>query len=143
MNQVFSTSEKNNAYRGLPGSVALALSFFASSLAACSAGLLAGIGAIYLYDRGESKGDDAAIGLGGFFAVGTFVFVVFFTWLQKVHHPISSTTPLYAFYASLLPAAVATLFLADAYFLGFMIVDWLFIVCFGLLSLFVCRRLHT
>jgi len=113
----------------------------ASALAAI-AGFLGAYAAMYLYDRGTSKGDDGAVALGGLFAVSTFTFVVTFTWLQKKHHPISSRTSLFAFYACLVLPALVTVMLADEmdYYSMFIVGDWLAILTLGLLSLLVCRR---
>jgi drug/metabolite transporter (DMT)-like permease len=103
-------------------------------------GIFGGIAGIYFYDRGMSKGDDFAVGMGGLFAVGTFTFVVVFTRLRKVHHPVSSSTSLFAFYACLIFPLAATLLLRDANYWPFAVGDWLAILLFGLLSLVVCRR---
>ena len=53
------------------------------------------------------------VGLGGLFAVGTFTFVVIFTWLLKEHHPISSSISLFALYTCLILPVAATVFLVD------------------------------
>ena len=137
-------SEKlGNGYRRRSSGSALVLASLASSALAFVTGLLGGVAGMFLYDRANSKGDDFAVGLGGFFAVGTFTFVVFFTWLQKLHHPISSRTPLFALYACLLLAAAATLFFGDHDYSLFMLGDWLAILLFALLSLLVCRRWYA
>jgi O-antigen/teichoic acid export membrane protein len=129
-------------YRTLP---ARTTSIFAAILALALAtvwGFLAAYAAMYLYDRGTSKGDDAAVALGGLFAVGTFTFVVVFTWLQKAHHTISSRTSLFAFYACLVLPALITVMSADEmdYYSMFIVSDWLAILIFGALALLVCRR---
>lgn len=129
-------------YRAVSSSTTSVLAATASFGLATACGFLGGDTAMYLYDRGRSKGDDAAIGLGGLFAVGTFTFVVAFTWLQKTHHPVSSRTSLYAFYVCLVLPVLATLLFADEmdYFALFIVGDWLAIFILGLLSLLVCRR---
>jgi apolipoprotein N-acyltransferase len=96
-------------YRRIPEALAFVLAIVISLASALVTGLLGAGAAIYLYDRANSKGDDAAVGLGGLFAIGTFMFVVVFTWLQKLHHPISSRTPSYALLACLILPAAATL----------------------------------
>jgi hypothetical protein len=139
-----SVSEKlGNGYRRVSGGSAFVLAALASFALAFVAGLLGAVAGMYLYDRANSKGDDFAVGLGGLFAVGTFTFVVFFTWLQKSHHPISSRTPFFALYACLFLAAAATLFFGDRDYSSFMLGDWLGILLFGLLSLLVCRRWYA
>jgi hypothetical protein len=130
-------------YRGIPPAVAFVVAAMLSFVLAVISGILGGLAAMYLYDRGNSKGDDFAIALGGLFAVGTLTFVVVFTWLQKIHHPISSRTPLFAFYSCLTLPAVAT-FLSlsemDDHYLLLALGDWLAIVVLGLSPLFICRR---
>ena len=139
-----SASEKlGNRYRRISSGPAFVLAFLASSALAMITGLLGGVAAMYLYDSANSKGDDLAVGLGGFFAVGTFSFVVVFAWLQKLHHPISSRTPLFALYGCLFLSAVATLFFGDRDYVSFMLGDWLAILIFGLLSLLTCRRWYA
>jgi hypothetical protein len=130
-------------YRRLPRFVSSVLAAAASFTLATIGGLLGAIAAMYLYDGANSKGNDFAVGLGGLFAVGTFIFVVLFTWLQKLHHPISSRTPLFAFFACLVLPVITTLASLediDDYYLPFVLGDWLAILLIGLLSLFVCRR---
>jgi hypothetical protein len=87
-----------------------------------------------------SKGDDFTLGMGGFFAVGSCAFAIMFSWLQNLHHPISSSTSLFAWLLYLIPAILATVLDFDADYMGLIFVDWLTILFLGLLSLFVCRR---
>lgn len=131
----------DHLYRQIPGGLAPIVAGFASFALSVICGVLGGIAGTYLYDRGTSKGDDFAVGMGGLFSVGTFTFVVAFTRLQKVHHPISSSTTLFAFCACLIFPLAATIFLVDDanYFL-FVVGDWVAILLFGVLSLAVCRR---
>jgi hypothetical protein len=128
-------------YRGISRGLALVIAGVAAFGLATICGILGGFAGMYLYDRAISKGDDGAVGLGGFFAVGTFTFAVIFTWLRKVHHPISSSTTLFALYTCLIFPVAATVFLLDDdnYWL-FVLGDWLAILVFALLSLIVCRR---
>jgi len=140
---VNSSTKFVDRYRRIPNSLAFVTAAIASFVLAVVSGFLGGIAATYLYDRANSKGDDFAVGLGGLFAVGTFTFVIVFTWLQKTHHPVSSSTSLFAFYACLiLPVAATVLFAEDMddYYLFFVLGDWLAILLLGLLSVFVCRR---
>lgn len=140
---VISPTKLVDRYRAVSSSTASVLAAVASLGLATVCGFLGGIAAMYLYDRAASKGDDAAVGLGGLFGFGTFVFVVLFTYLQKLHHPISSRTSLFAFYACLvLPVlvTVASLSEIDDYYLNLVLGSWLVILCLGLLSLLVCRR---
>jgi hypothetical protein len=130
-------------YRALSSAVTSVFAAIAAFVLATIFGSLGAFAAMYFYDRANSKGDDLAVGFGGLFAVGTFTFVVAFTWLQKLHHPISSRTPLFAFYISLLPPAAVTLASLsemDDHYLPLVLGDWLAIFVLGLLSLFVCRR---
>jgi len=137
------SSKFADRYRGIPSGLAFVIAAVASFGLAVIFGILGSFTGMYLYDRANSKGDDVAVGLGGLFAVGTFTFVVVFTWLQKVHHPVSSRTSLFAFYACLILPVAATVLLAedmDDYYLFFVLGDWLAILLLGLLSVFVCRR---
>ena len=130
-------------YRRISTGFAFVLSAATSFVLALVSGILGGFAAMYLYDRGMSRGNDLAVGLGGLFAVGTFTFVVVYTWLQKVHHSISSRTSSFAFCACLtLPTVSTVLSLSemDEHYLLFVLGDWLVILVLGLLSLFVCRR---
>jgi hypothetical protein len=130
-------------YRALSSVVTSVLAAIAAFVLATIFGFLGAFAAMYLYDRANSKGDDLTVGFGGLFAVGTFTFVIAFTWLQKMHHAISSRTPLFAFYASLFPpvaVTLASLSEIDDHYLPLVLVDWLTILVFALLSFFVCRR---
>jgi hypothetical protein len=130
-------------YRALSSVVTSVFAAIAAFVLATIFGFLGAFAAMYLYDRANSKGDDFAVGLGGLFAVGTFTFVVVFTWLQKMHHSISSRTPLFAFYASLFPpvaVTLASLSEIDDHYLPLVLLDWLAILVLALLSFFVCRR---
>lgn len=128
-------------YRGIPSGLAFVTATAASFVVAVICGIFAAVAATYLYDRANSKGDDFAVGLGGLFAVGTFIFVVVFTWLQKAHHPVSSSTSLFALYTCLILPVVATVFLVDDdNYLLFVLGDWLAILVLGVLALVVCRR---
>jgi hypothetical protein len=118
----------------------MALSAIGSAIVALIAGLLGGFAGMYLYDRANSKGDDFAVGMGGFFAVGIFAFVVVFTWLQKSHHPITSSTPLFAWYACLVLALGTTVLSADGDYILFIVSDWVAIIVFSCLTWIVCRR---
>ena len=130
-------------YRRISSGYAFVMAAAVSSALAVVSGILGGIAVMYLYDRANSKGNDLTVGLGGFFAVGTFLLVVTFTWLQQLHHVVSSRTPLFAFYACLvLPAVITVLSLSeiDDHYLPLVLGDWLAILVLGLLSLFVCRQ---
>jgi hypothetical protein len=130
-------------YRAVSSVGASVFSAIAAFVLATIFGFLGAIAAMYLYDRANSKSDDLTVGFGGLFAVGTFTFIVAFTWLQKTHHPISSRTPLFAFYASLFPPVAVTLASLgdiDDHYLPLVLGDWLAIFVLGLLSFFVCRR---
>jgi hypothetical protein len=130
-------------YRRIPEASAFVLAIVISLASALVTGLLGAWAAIHRYDRANSKADDAAVGLGGLFAIGTFMFVVVLAWLQKLHHPISSRTPSYALLACLiLPAAATLLALSEIEgdYLLFLLVDWAVIALFSFASWMVCRR---
>jgi hypothetical protein len=133
----------SDRYRQIPGGLAIILAFVISLAGALITALIGAWAAIYLYDRANSKGDDFAVGLGGLFAIGTFTFVVVFTWLQKLHHAISSRTPSYALLTCLIfPVAATLLSLSeiDGNYLPFMLADWVVIALFSFASWMVCRR---
>jgi hypothetical protein len=143
LGSVNSSNKLVERYRALSSVVTSVFAAIAAFVLATIFGFLGAFAATYLFDRGYSKGDDLAVGLGGLFAVGTFTFVVAFTWLQKLHHPISSRTPLFAFYVSLLPPAAVTLASLseiDDHYLPLVLGDWLAVLVLGLLSFFACRR---
>lgn len=130
-------------YRAYSSSVTSIFAAVVALIFATVGGFFGALAAAYLYDRANSKGDDLTVGLGGFFGVGTFTFVVVFTWLQKVHHPISPRTPLFAFYACLvLPVMITVVASSDIgrEYLTLVLASWLVILVFGLLSLLLCRR---
>ncbi len=139
---VNSSSKFADRYRKIPNIWAFVVAAVASLIITVICGIFGGFAGSYLYDRGRGRGDDFAVFLGGFYAVGTFAFVVPFTWLQKAHHTISSRTSLFAFYACLVLPALLTLMLAEEMdnYSMFIVGDWLAILIFGALSLFVCRR---
>jgi|HubBroStandDraft_6_1064221.scaffolds.fasta_scaffold07235_7 hypothetical protein len=143
LGSVNSSNKLVERYRALSSVVTSVFAAIAAFVLATIFGFLGAFAATYLYDRANSKGDDLTVGFGGLFAVGTFTFVVAFTWLQKLHHPISSRTPLFAFYVSLLPPAAVTLASLsdiDDHYLPLVLGDWLTIFVLALLSFFVCRR---
>jgi apolipoprotein N-acyltransferase len=137
---VDSSSRFVDRYRRISSGLAFVLSATASFGLAIITGLLAGVAGMYLYDRAMSKGDDATLGIGGFFAAGACTFAIVFSWLQNLHHPISSRTSVLAWLICLLPAALVTLLAFDADYMNLIFVAWLEILVFGALTLFVCRR---
>lgn len=140
---VNSSNKLVERYRAFSSGVTSVFAAVVAFILATIGGFLGAVAATYLYDRAQSKGDDLTVGLGGLFGVGAFAFVVVFTWLQKVHHPISSRTPLFAFYFCLvLPGmiTIASLSEIDDHYLPLVLSAWLVILVFGLLALFICRR---
>jgi hypothetical protein len=129
-------------YRRVPNALAFCTAGAVGLVLAVIMGALGAVLAVYAYDRGMSRGNDFAVSLGGFYAVGAFAFVVAFTWLQKVHHLVSSRTSWFALCAWLVLPVWLTVMSADEmdYYSMFIVGDWLAILVLGLLSLFVCRR---
>ena len=84
------------AYRRMPEWLFLALATIISWFLAAVTGMAGGFAAMFLYDRGNSKGNDLAVLAGGLLAVGTFTFVLLFTWLRRLRHEITWRTPLFA-----------------------------------------------
>ena len=133
-------------YRKVPGGWAFTLAATISWVLAAIAGIAGGIAGVYLYDRGNSKGDDLAVLYIGLLAVSTFTFVVLFTWLQTLHHKISSRTPMFAWLFCLAGNLVVTVRLWPSYtdrdhYLYFVYMGWIAILLFGLMGLVVSRRL--
>jgi hypothetical protein len=138
---VNSSSKFADRYRRIPNGWAFVIAAVASLTLAVFCGILGGLAGAILYDGGMSRGDDFAVSLGGFYSIGAFTFVVLFTWLQKIHHPVSSRTSLFAFFPCLiLPIWLTLTTLPDDHYLPFVLGDWGAILLFGFLSLFVCRR---
>ena len=140
---VNAATQSVDRYRRMPPGLAFVAVSVVSSVLAVISGVLGGFAAMYLYDRGMSKGDDLAVFLGGFFAVGTCIFVLVFTRLEKVRHAVSSRTSVFAFYACLALPAIDTVLLrsnVDRHYLPFVLCDWLAIPLSGLAAVFLCRR---
>lgn len=98
---------------------------------------------MFVYDGGNSKGDDFAVMLIGFHSVGTFVFVVSFSWFRRFGGAISLRTPTIALYSCLALALITTLASlngAGGDYLGFMAFGWLIIIGFGAAGILVSRR---
>jgi hypothetical protein len=134
-------------YRRVPDGWAFVLTAVASFVLAAIAGIAAGFAGMYFYDRGNSKGDDLAVLASGLLAVGTFAFVMLFTWLRALHHKISSRTPWFAWLFCLAVDVVITLLLWPGrypgeldHYSGFILVGWGLIFLLGLLGLLASRR---
>jgi hypothetical protein len=132
-------------YRRLPDELALAVAAILSWGLAAVAGTAAGFVGVYLYDRGNSKGDDLAAFISGVLAVGTFASVVLFTGLRQLHHKISKQTPLFAWLFSLAGSLLVTVWSWPAHdldhYLIFIIIGWIAILLFGLAAMVLCLRL--
>lgn len=83
---VNSSSKLVDRYRDIPSTLAFLTAAVAAFVLAVVSGIPGAFAAMNLYDLGRSRGDDFAVGLGGFYAAGNFTFIVVFTWLQKMHH---------------------------------------------------------
>ena len=90
-------------------------------------------------ERG-TKSDAIAFALGSFLAIGSFVLVVVFTWLQKMHHTVSVRTPCFALLIAFASTVAATVFFGESEYWRLIVGDWVAIIFFCLLSLAVCRR---
>jgi len=133
------------AYRRAPSGRAFVLAAVVSLCLAMIAGIAGGVAASYIYDRANSKGDDLAVITGGLLAIGTFVFVIVFTWLRTLHHKASWRTPWLAWLFCLAGSVLVTAFLWPTgdldHYMIFIRVDWLAILSFGLVAVVLSRRL--
>jgi ABC-type amino acid transport system permease subunit len=121
--------------------LALAAAAIVSLGLAIITGILGAFAGMYRYDRGMSKGDDFVIAMSGLFAVGAFTFIVVFTWLRRLHHEISSRTPLIAWLICLAAAVATTGWPWDNNYQEFIVVGLAVILFCGLAGLVFCRRL--
>ena len=130
-------------YRRMPGWSAFALAAIISWVLAAVTGVTGGIAGVFLYDRGNSKGNDLAIFASGVLSVGTFTFVFLFSWIRKWHYEISSRTPLFALLFCLTVSVGVTMFLSAGnwdYYSDFIFVGWIAILFFGLLGLLLSQH---
>lgn len=77
----------------LPAPIHLIGGVFLARFGAIGMGILGSVAAVYLYDRGMSKGNDLAVALIGLHAVGTFSFVVLLTLLSSRFNYLSWKVP--------------------------------------------------
>jgi len=130
-------------YRALSSGTIFILAPTLAFVLATVFGFFGGYVAMRLYERYDPTWNVLVVGLGALFAVGTFTFVVSFTWLQQAHHPISSRTPLFALCACLFfPVATTIASIKDngTDYLQIVLGVWLAILVLALLSLLMCRR---
>jgi hypothetical protein len=119
--------------------VTIALS---SLLVASVAAVMGALAGVYLYDRGTSKGNDLAVALICFHAVGTFTFVTVFTLLWCRRGNPSWKAPVAGFTACLCLLAVDTLLFwssYDSYFAVFFYAAWLAVAFSGGMALLLSR----
>ena len=134
-------------YCGAPDGWAFALAAIVSWFLAVIAGVAGAFAGVYLYDRGDSKGDDIAVFASGLLAVSTFVIVVLFPWLRRLRKEISWRTPFFAWLFCLAVSLLITVWLWPAgdldHYLGFIIVGWMVILLFGLAGTVFSWRLFV
>jgi len=137
-------------YRSVPDRWAFVLAAIPSFILAAMAGIAGGFAGMYFYDRGNSKGDDVAVLAIGLLAVGTFTFVIVFSWLRALHHKISSRTPWFTWFFCLAGDLVITALLWPggypgelAHYMGFILAGWSAILLLGLVALLISQRLFT
>jgi len=132
------------AHRRAPSGRAFVLAAVVSLCLAMTAGIAGGVAASYVYDRANSKGDDLAVITGGLLAIGTFVFVILFTWLRTLHHKTSWRTPWLAWLVCLAGSVLVTALLWPTgdldHYMIFIRVDWIAILSFGLVAVVLSRR---
>ena len=131
--------------RRFPAPLAFILVGLASVIIATLAGAVGAVAAVYLYDRGTSKGNDLAVSLIGFHAAGTFTFVTVFTllWARRGNTPW--WCPIAAF-AACLGLLVCDTVLNwpnyDAYYAPFFFAAWLAVAVSGGVALILSRRIQ-
>jgi hypothetical protein len=142
MNRIIETIVE--VYRRVPSAWAFALAAAGSLCLAMTAGIAGGVAASYLYDRANSKGDDLAVITGGLLAIGTFVFVILFTWLRTLRHKTSWRTPWFAWLFCLVGSVLITALLWPTgdldHYMIFIRADWIAILSFGLAAVVLSRR---
>jgi hypothetical protein len=131
-------------YRRVPSVWAFVAAAVASLCGATIAGIAGGFAAMYLYDRGRSKGDDLAVFASGLLAAGTFAFVMLFTWLRALHRKTSLRTPWFAWLFCLAGSLLITLVLWPTGYLDhymiFICAGWIAILLLGLAAVVLSRR---
>ncbi|HXZ27431.1 MAG TPA: hypothetical protein VEG08_05455 [Terriglobales bacterium] len=128
-------------YRKIPRPIASCLAAIFAWGIAFSFGMLSAGGAVYLYDRGKNDARDLAVGMTALFSVGTFLFVVLFSGLQRLHHEISARTPRITLAVCLAVAAAATALLWDRNYALWVLAGWLILLCGSVLAFQVSKRI--
>src|SRR5690349_4992865 len=105
-----------NAFQRLPTPVAVVVSALLAGLLGLAIGIGGALLAIYVHDRGNSKGDNWVVGISALFGVGTFVFVTALCWLSKAHHRITWRTPLLSLTFCFVFPVIATVYMGDSYY---------------------------
>jgi hypothetical protein len=132
----------DDAMRQLPTPVAFILVALASLLLAGVAAVIGAFAGVYLYDRGTSKGNDLAVALIAFHAVGTFAFVTMFKLLWCRRGQPSWKIPVGSFAVCLGVLVLDTVLFwssYDEYFAGFFYAAWLAVAFSGCLALVLSR----
>lgn len=113
-----------------------------SLLGAIAMGILGAVVAVYLYDRGTSKGNDLAVSMIGFHAVGTFTFTSLLTFLWTRSGNVSWKIPVSSLAACLFALFCTTILFAsgyDEYFAIFFVIGWISVAFSGALALGFCK----
>jgi hypothetical protein len=113
-------------------------------LVAITAGIVGALAAVYLYDRGMSKGNDLAMALIGLLTFGTFAFVVTLTvfWSRRgIAWWRVAVGALSVCFCLLLGTTILFSSGYDDYYAIFFVAGWVAVACSGLLALAACRYL--
>ena len=137
-----SAENSPSRYESIPKAVAFILALFTSLGLAIVFGCL-GAYIVFRIDSEGPKDKVLAFALGSFLAVGSFVFNIVFTWLQKMHHAISVRTSCFALLIAFAFASAATALFGEPEYWRLIIEDWVAILFSSLLSLAVCRRWYS
>lgn len=126
----------------LPTALRLFVQALLSLLGAIITGILGAVAAVYLYDRGTSKGDDLAVALIGFHAVGTFTFTSLLTFLGTRSGNASWKIPVVSLAACFFALLCTTILFSsayDEYFAIFFVTGWISVAFSGVLALVFCK----
>jgi hypothetical protein len=126
----------------LPTTIRFIGQIFLSLVGAIGIGILAAVIAVYLYDRGTSKGNDVAVALIGLHAVGTFSFPVLLTFLSSRTSYVSWKVLIASLASCFVVLLCSTILFSSAYddySAIFFVMAWISVVISGSLAIGMCN----